>query len=85
MFQGDPTAPHNFNLMLDSEVVLPFVRHAERQGWGVELSHEDLAVLEASAHNRPWKRARTQTLRLSVLVFADNFGYWQLCGASCRR
>ncbi len=81
MFQGDPQAPQNFNFMLDTEVIVPFVRHAEAQGWGAELSHEDLAVLDACVDNQPIKKAKAQTERLPILVFADNF--WLL--ASSRR
>ena len=81
MFLGDPESLRNFNVMSDSEVSVPFVRYAESQGWGVELTHEDLAVLEASAHAQPTKKAKAHTVRLAILVFADNF--WLL--ATSRR
>ena len=40
---------------------------------GVELFYEGLAVKEASVTQRPVKQARTETERLSLIFFADNF------------
>ena len=73
MFQGDPEAPRNFNLVFDTEVVEPFVAYARSKQWGPEIQHTDLAVLDASLTQRPWKQARREMERVPILVFADNF------------
>ena len=73
MFQGDPEAPYGFNIVLDREVVQPFLVYARSQYWGAEVSHEDLEIMEASIKERPAKLTRCGTERTPLLLFADNF------------
>ena len=85
LFQGDPEAPTAFNVILDREVVQPFLTCARNMFWGPEIQHEDLADLIAKANGEPFtKRTRCHTERLPFLVFADIFGSSQLLLSSFR-
>ena len=74
--QGDPEGPTKFNIIIDQLIVRPFLQECERRGWGVELTHEDLAELRIAQSGPPEKRRRVHHERLPLLLFADN--YWIL-------
>ena len=58
---------------MEREVITPFLSHAKSQMWGHEVQHEDFAVLMATLSGETVKRARYDTERLPLIVFADNF------------
>ena len=73
ILQGDLEGPTTFNIVVDQQLVKPFLRECELRGWGVEIAHEDLAALEAAASGPARKKSRSRTERLPLLLFADNF------------